>query len=41
MFSSSIDSDFTFENLKFRYKDTYGTITSENLEYPLTNSLPW
>ena len=27
--------------LKFRYNETYGTITSENLEYPLTKSLPW
>ena len=26
---------------KFRYKETYGTITSENLEYSLTNSLLW
>ena len=34
MLSSNINSDFTFENLKFRYKETYGTITSENLEYP-------
>ena len=25
--------------LKFRYKETYGTITSENLEYSLTKWL--
>ena len=42
MLVSNIKSDFTFENfLKFRYKETYGTITSENLEYSLTNSLLW
>ena len=35
-------SDVTYKNiLKFRYKETYGTITSENLEYSLTNSLLW
>ena len=27
--------------LKFCYKEIYGTITSKNLEYSLTNSLPW
>ena len=27
--------------LKFRYKETYGTRTSENLEHSLTNSLLW
>ena len=38
----NIESDFTFENfLKFRYKETYRTITSGNLEYFLTNSLLW
>ena len=32
MLSSNIKSDFAFENfLKFRDKETYGTITSENL----------
>ena len=29
------------KTLKFCYKETYGTITSENLEYSLTNWLPW
>ena len=38
----NIESDFTFENvLKFRCKEAYGTINSGNLEYSLTNSLPW
>ena len=38
----NIESDFISENfLKFRYKETYGTITSGNLEYSLTNSLLW
>ena len=32
MLVSNIKSDVTFENLKFRYKVTCGTITSENLE---------
>ena len=41
MFVSNIKSDSTFEHLNFRYKETYGTITSENLEYSLTNSLLW
>ena len=36
----NIESDFTFENfLKFRYNETYGTITSGNLEYYLTSSV--
>ena len=40
MLVSNIKSDFTFENFKnFVIKETYGTITSENLEYSLTNSL--
>ena len=31
MLVSDIKSDFTFDIfLKFRYKETYGTITSEN-----------
>ena len=42
MLGSDIKSNFTFENfLKFRYKETYGRITSENLKYSLTNSLLW
>ena len=42
MLVSDIKSDFTFENLlKFCYKETYGTITSENLDYSLTNWLLW
>ena len=37
---SSIKSDHIFGIfIKFRYKETYGTITSENLKYSLTNSL--
>ena len=39
MLVSNIKSDFTFKDLKFRYKETYGTITPENLEHSLTNSL--
>ena len=41
MLVSDIKSDFTFEILKFCYKETYETITSENLEYSLTNWLLW
>ena len=41
MLVSNIKSDFTLKLLKFRYKEIYGMITSENLEYSLTNSLPW
>ena len=42
MLVSNIKSDFTFKKiLKFCYKETYGTMTSENLEYSLTNSLLW
>ena len=42
MLVSNIKSDFIFENFqKFRYKETYGTISSENLEYSLINSLLW
>ena len=38
----NIESDFTFESfLKFRYKETYETITSENPEYSLANLLLW
>ena len=39
MFVSDIKLDFTFEN--FRQKETYKTITTENLEYALTNWLLW
>ena len=39
MLPSNIKSDFTFENfLKFRCKETNGTISSENLKYSLTIS---
>ena len=38
MLVSNIKSDFTFEHF---YKETYGKITSENLEYSLTDSLLW
>ena len=41
MLVSNIKSDFTFKNLKFRCKETYGMITSENLKYSLANSLLW
>ena len=42
MLVSNIKSEFTFENLlKLRYKETNGALTSENLEYYLTNSLLW
>ena len=34
MLVSNTESDFTFKKLlTFRYKDTYGTMTSENLEH--------
>ena len=39
MLVSNVKSDFNFET--FRYKETYGMITSENLEYSMTNSLLW
>ena len=39
---SNIESDVTFKNFKkFRYKERYGTMSSESLEYSLTNWLPW
>ena len=41
MFILYLISDFTFENLKFRHKETYGTMTPENFEYSLTSSLLW
>ena len=41
MLVSNIKLDFTFENLKFRYKEIYGTIHLENLKYSLTKSLLW
>ena len=34
-------SSYFWKLLKFGYKETYGTITSENLGYSLTNSLLW
>ena len=36
---ANLKSDFTLKILKFRYKKTYGKISSENFEYSLTNSL--
>ena len=42
MLISNIKSDSSFENVqKFRYKETYGMVTSENLEHSLTDSLLW
>ena len=42
MLVTNIKSDVTFlKLLKFRYKETYETITSENIEYSLTNLLLW
>ena len=42
MLISEMMSAFTFGQLyKFRYKVTNGTITLENLENSLTNSLLW
>ena len=41
MLVSGIKSDFTFGNLKFRYNETYGMITLENLEYSSIKSLLW
>ena len=42
MLISNIKSDFTIKKLlEFCYKETYGMISSENLEHSLTNSLLW
>ena len=42
MLVSNIKSGFAFENFsKFRNKETYGTITSENLELSLKIWLLW
>ena len=39
---SNIESDVTCKNFKkCRYKETCGTMSSESLEYSLTNWLPW
>ena len=36
---SDFKSNLVLKTFRFRYKETYGTITSENLEYFLTNWL--
>ena len=39
MLVSNIKSDFTFKTFETCYNETYGTMSSEDLEYFLTNSL--
>ena len=41
MLISDIKSDFALKTFKIRYKETYGMVSAENLEYSLSNSLLW